>query len=179
MDQRDCQTWVVLELSHSGEVRVAEGTLESCLRRDLGIQPDFPIFIPVMSYPRGNRTVNIYLMEGYAFVGSGLPEVAYFALEQKDYVSRVMSTPGRIRSVNVIPDSKVKEMRTRLREMAASDVTVGSVVRVTDGTHHNLEGTVMELSDSNAIIRVELRSLDLIITVPVIFVEVISSPHQG
>ena len=171
MDQRDDQTWVVIELSHSGEVRVNDGTLESCLRRDLGVGSEFPIFIPVVSHPRGNKTIRVYLMEGYVFVASGIPEVKYFALEQKDYVNSVMSIPGRVRSLSVIPDKKVKEMKDKLRSIASSDVEEGASVRITEGTHHNLECVVLCVTSDSAMIRVKLRSLDLIVTVPLMFVE--------
>lgn len=176
MDQRDDQTWVVIELSHAGEVKMSEGTLAACLRRDLGVQPDFPIFIPVMSYPRGARSVNVYLMEGYVFVGSGLPETSYFALEHKDYVNHVVSTPGRVRSLGTIPNKKIEELKNQLRSMVASNIKDGDHVTMINGSYRNLDGDVIHVYGDNAIVRVQLRSLDMIATIPVIFMEV--TPNQ-
>lgn len=177
MDQRDDQTWVVIELSSVGESKVDDGTLESVLRRDLDVSLEFPIFVPVISYPKGNRTINIHLMEGYVFVGSGLQDTTYFSLERKDYVAQIISTPGRVRSLSVVPNSKIEDLRNQLRKLVASDLQVGAVVRVTNGTYRNLEGLAIILSGDTAIVRIKLRSLDLIATIPTVFLEAISNPN--
>lgn len=177
MDQRDDQTWVVIELSHLGETKVDEGTLEAILRRDLDVQAEFPIFIPVISYPKGNRTINIHLMEGYVFVGSGLQDTIYFALERKEYVEQIISTPGRVRSLSVVPNSKIEDLRKQLRKLVASDLQTGATVRVTNGTYRNLEGLTIVVSGDTAIVRIKLRSLDLMATIPTVFLEAISNPN--
>ncbi len=176
MDQRDDRTWVVIELSHLGETKVDEGTLEATLRRDLDVHDDFPIFIPIISYPKGSRTINIHLMEGYVFVGSGLQDTAYFALERKEYVTQVISTPGRVRSLSVVPNAKIEDLRNQLRKLVASDLNVGASVRVTNGTYRNLEGLAIIVSGDTAIVRIKLRSLDLMATIPTVFLEAISNP---
>ncbi len=176
MDQRDDQTWVVIELSHLGETKVDEGTLEATLRRDLDLPHDFPIFIPVISYPKGNRTINIHLMEGYVFVGSGLQDTSYFALERKEYVSQIISTPGRVRSLSVVPNSKIVDLRNQLVKLVASDLQIGATVRVTNGTYRNLEGLTIVVSGDTAIVRIKLRSLDLMATIPTVFLEAIINP---
>lgn len=177
MDQRDDRTWVVIELSHLGETQVDEGTLDATLRRDLDVQPDFPIFIPTISYPKGNRTINIHLMEGYVFVESGLQDTTYFALERKGYVAQVLSIPGRVRSLSVVPNSRIEDLRKQLRELVSSDIQNGALVHVTDGTYRNLEGLAIIVTDSTAIVRIKLRSLDLMATIPTVFLEAISNPN--
>ena len=178
MDQRDDQTWVVIELTHLGETKVDEGTLEATLRRDLDIQSEFPIFIPVISYPKGSRTINIPLMEGYVFVGSGLQDTTYFALERKEYVAQVISIPGsgRTRSLSVVPNAKIEDLRKQLRKLVASDLQTDAYVRVTNGTYRNLEGLTVVVAGDTAIVRIKLRSLDLMATIPTVFLEAISNP---
>lgn len=176
MDQRDDRTWVVIELSHLGETKVDEGTLEATLRRDLDIPHDFPIFIPIISYPKGARTINIHLMEGYVFIGSGLQDTAYFALERKEYVTQVISTPGRVRSLSVVPNAKIEDLRKQLRKLVASDLNAGATVRVTNGTYRNLEGLAIIVSGDTAIVRIKLRSLDLMATIPTVFLDAIINP---
>lgn len=178
MDQRDETTWVVIELSPLGESKVEDGTLERTLRRDLGVDGDFPIFIPVLSYPKGSRTINIHLMEGYVFVATGLPDTTYFALERKEYVESVISTPGRVRTMNVVPNKKIQELRAQLRQMVAADIQVGSTVRVTNGPYRNLEGTTITIDKDNASVRFLLRSLDMIATIPLVFLDVLNNPEH-
>ena len=178
MDQRDETTWVVLELTSLGEAKVEDGSLERTLRRDLGVDGDFPIFIPVLSYPKGSRTINIHLMEGYVFVASRLPETSYFALERKDYVESVISTPGRVRTVNVVPNSKIQELREQLRQLVAADIQVGSKVRVNNGPYRNLEGVTVTIDKDNASVRFLLRSLDMIATIPLVFLDVLDNPEH-
>jgi len=178
VDQRDDQTWVVIELNSIGESKVDDGTLEDSLRRDLDVQDNFPIFIPVISYPKGNRTINIHLMEGYVFVGSGLQDIAYFALERKGYVSQIISTTGRVRSLSVVPNSKVEDLRRKLRELVSMDIQSGAWVRITDGVCRNLEGSVIIVGGDMATVRIRLRSLDLIVTIPAVFLEVLGNPNE-
>ena len=178
MDQRDDQTWVVCELNHLGEAKVDEGTLEAALRRDLDVQAEFPIFIPVLSYPKNTGTITIHLMEGYVFIGSGLPDTAYFALERKEYVNQIITTPGRTRSLNVIPNAKIEELRKQLQQMISAEIQDGASIRVLQGTYRNLEGTTIIVSKDVAIVRIKLRSLDLIATIPTVFLESRKNPDD-
>ena len=178
MDRRDETTWVVIELTSLGEAKVEEGTIEASLRRDLGVDPDFPLFIPVLSYPKGNRTINIHLMQGYVFAASGLPDTTYFALERKEYVESIISTPGRVRTLNVVPNKKVQELKAQLREMVSADIQQDAIVRITNGAYRNLEGAVVLVVGDNAQVRIQLRSLDLIATIPVVFLDALSNPEH-
>jgi transcription antitermination factor NusG len=174
LDQRDTQTWIALELNRTGEQKVEDGTLESSLRSDLGVDPSFPIFIPATTYTKNNRTITLYLVEGYAFVGSGLPEVRYFALERKSYVHQVVFTksgPHKLRVPSVIPNSHIEEMRQRLRKLVSSDIEIGATVKVTDGPYKALEGLVLDTEADQAIVQVRLRSIDLILTIPLVFLD--------
>ena len=175
MDQRDESTWVAVELTHLGEAKVEDATLEGTLRRDLGVGLDFRIFLPSRSYKKGGKSIVIHLMQGYVFLATGLSETTYFNLESKPYVSRVMSAPTgkhRIRTLSVIPNDHIESLRQKLREQVSSDVTPGDWVLVVDGTHKSLEGRVVGLDGENAFVNVKLRSLNLIATIPVVFLEV-------
>lgn len=178
VDQRDVTTWVAVELSPQGEIRVEEGTLEAALRRDLGVDADHAIFIPCALYRKDGRVVTIHLMEGYVFIASGLPETTYFSLERQSYASKVLSTqthPHRMRVLSVITNAHIQEMRNKLRSLVSSEIPVGAEVIVLDGTYRHLTGKVTGLDEGNAFVHIRLRSLEVVATVPRIFLE----EHQG
>jgi transcription antitermination factor NusG len=170
-DQRDALNWVVLELTRTGEVKAEEGLLEGLLREALKSESEHPIFIPSMSYQNGGRRVTVALMEGYAFIASGLTEMTYFGLENSPYVRRVLSTrtPNGMRALSVIPDSRVQEMRVQLAQQVSSDIMEGMRVTVTDGVYNRLDGEVVQIDGDSARVRFVLRSLDLIAPVPRVF----------
>lgn len=174
MDLRDQPTWVVVELTHLGEQKIEDSTLESSLRSDLGVGPEHPIFIPARIYRKGHKTIVIHLMQGYVFIGSGLLETLYFGLEKRPYISQVMSIPGgphQIRTLSVVPDSKVEDLRKKLRAQISSDIQIGDRVEIVDGPYKALGGKVVGSDDENAFIEIGLRSLKLIATVPFVFLE--------
>lgn len=172
VDQRDAQTWVILELNSLGEMKMDEGTLEGTLRRDLDVSPDFPIFVPMVSYRKGTRSTNIHLMEGYVFVGSGLADTAYFALERRGYVTQVITQlVGKRRVLQVVSNAQVEGLRKQLREKTAADIGISDQVRAVSGIYRNLEGKVIHLAKDVATVEIRLRSLELLATIPTIFLE--------
>jgi len=170
VDNRDGPTWVALELTKLGEQKVEDGSIEDDLLDALDAPWHWPVFMPAKSYKRGGRIVTAILMEGYAFVGAGLDESAYFALEhhRNHLVSRVMSSTGAggMRALKTVPESYIQALRERLREEVASDITVGMMVNVTDGTYANLTGVVIDVEGEYASVEVRLRSAHLIFGVP-------------
>ena len=173
-DKRDGRTWVVIELTRAGDLKKEDGTLAATLIQALGAPKDFPIFIPAVVYSRGGRRVAIHLMEGYVFVATGLPEIAYFALERdKQYVRRVLSVvgPAGIRVMSVVHNDKIEEMRRKLKDQVASDIMEGMRVRITEGVYSALEGEVLDVEDEEAHVRILLRSIDLIVRVPKMFLD--------
>lgn len=173
-DQRDATTWVAVELTPQGELRMEDGTLEASLRRDLSVDDDHAIFVPCALYRKDGRVVTIHLMEGYVFVASGLPETVYFSLERQPYVYKVLSTqagPHKIRVLSVIINAHIQEMRAKLQKLISSEIPLGADVVVTDGTYRHLTGKVTGLDESNAFVHIKLRSLEVVATVPRIFLE--------
>jgi len=149
------------------------------LREALG--PEIPIFVPATIYKKGNRTVAVQLMEGYVFVGTGLAETAYFHLEYSSpYIRRVLTTqdPHGMRVLSVIPNQSVREMRERLGQQIATDIKEGMHVSITEGVYSFLDGDVLEVDEENAHIRIVLRSLDLIVQIPRIFLTP-EEPHES
>ena len=73
-DQRDEKTWVVLELSSKGEMLVRDGLLEKYLRRHLGVEDSWEIFIPIHTYKKGDKQIQLEGIQGYVFIVSGLFE---------------------------------------------------------------------------------------------------------
>ena len=173
-DQRDEPTWVTVRLSRSGEILVQENSLEKTLRRHMRVDPDFPIFIPTVFFSRNGKTTAMHLMEGYIFLGAGLDEVAYFELENRPYIADVMSTrtgPHKFRYVHTIPDRQVARMREQLQEMVTSDMPIEAEVIIIDGQYRGLEGRVIGVEAQDAFVRICLRSLEVVATVPKIFLE--------
>ena len=116
-DKRDQRTWVVLELTSKGEFLVREGTLERHIRRHLGIDTDHPIFIPLHTYKKGGREIQLEGIQGYVFIASGLAEYEYFALEHQDYTRSILSIDrGKYRTITTLPDSSVQQIRDRIRK---------------------------------------------------------------
>ena len=163
-----------MELSPQGEAKVEEGVLEQTLRHDLRVGPDFPVFVPAVTYRRGNRRTTIRLLEGYAFIGSGLPDLTYYGLENRSYVEKVMSTPTgphRLRTLNTIPNSDIEDLKKKLKDELGSVVTVGDRVGIAEGTYKGLEGVVQGRNDENAFVKIDLRSMQIVATIPLAFLE--------
>ena len=81
MDRRDETSWVTLELTKAGEAKALDGTLAKAIRHDLRVPDDFPVFIPYAPFIKNAKNVSV-LIEGYAFVSSGLPETKYRARQK-------------------------------------------------------------------------------------------------
>lgn len=175
VDKRDSQAWVALELTKHGEGKIEEGTLAASIRKCLDVGDDFPVFIPATTYTRGNKRITVHLMEGYAFVGTGLEDFQYFALERQPFIHQVMSTRSgshRMRALYVVPPSHVATLQGQLRQMVVSDVATGTRVLVVDGTYRGLDGVVEGVEGEFAFVDITLRSLKVIATIPQIFLEV-------
>lgn len=177
MDCRDDLTWIALELSRAGEIKVEEGSLESSLRRRLDLDSVFPIFIPSITYKKNGRNVTLHLMEGYAFVGSGLPDITYFSLEKKtNYVKQVLSNMSLngIRVLSVIPNSYIIELKKQMRNLISMDISLRDRVKIVGGLYSSLFGEVIEVQEETAIVKITMRSLSIITQLPKMFLELIS-----
>lgn len=154
---------MTLELTKAGEQRAIEGTLATALRGDLGVTEDFPVFVPYFPYAKNDRRVSV-LVEGYAFVCSGLPETRYFALESGPLVQKVLSAKGPhgMRILHTLPNYRVVEMQSQLRLLLSSDVTEGTQVRIMGGPYARLIGEVVDVYEDTVAVRFTLRSLDVI-----------------
>jgi len=181
VDRRDDPTWAALELSRVGELKIEDGSLEDLLQRDLDLPPNFPIFIPAASYPRDGKLVTIFLVEGYCFVGTGLPEVMYFALEEKPYVNKVISFvgPHGIRALSAIPNQQIQDMKNQLHELTSEDIQEGSRVKITEGIYRSLEGDVVHVKGEEVAVKIVLRSIHVITTLPRVFVEILNPQQVG
>jgi len=180
-DQRDGVTWVALELSRQGEQKVEDGTLAVALRKALGVEDSWPVFIPAKLYSKSGKRVTVHLMEGYAFVGSGLDEVNYFKLERSGkLVEQVMAIPGPsgVRVLSTISNRQVDELRRQLLERIASDITPGMGVSVTSGKYKGLDGEVLFVEDDYALVYVELRSLQTMARIPRVFLDARLYPEE-
>lgn len=167
-DDRDATTWATLELTKAGEDKAVEGTLAKALRSELGVEDSYPLFVPYTSYEKGGRRVSVRLIEGYAFVASGLPETRYFALEKGNLVSQVISSRGvhGVRVIHCVPNSRIDQLRSQLRASSSSSLEVGVRVRVVGGNYARLEGDIVDVNTDRAAVRITLRSIDVIAWIP-------------
>lgn len=167
MDKRDETTWATLELTRLGEQKAVEGRLEAALRTLLSVDSSFPVFVPYATYTKGGRTVSVRLIEGYSFVGTGLPETSYFRLEKSPLVARVFSSSmNGMRVLHTLPNGEVEAMRNRLADSLGADLEMGAKVRVTGGNYKNLDGVVVDLYEKRVAVQVVFRSLTAIAVVP-------------
>lgn len=176
MDDRDAQTWVAIELTKLGEDKIQDGSLPETIRQDLQVPDDFPVFVPAAFYPRGDRRVTVVLMEGYVFVAADLQDVKYFGLEEKPYVSNVLSIKGgahQMRTVVTLPDTKISELRQRLRKLVTAEIPMGARVKVSGGTYRNLEGIVRGFVGEDVFVEIHLRSLQVVVALPRILLEIL------
>jgi len=161
MDVRDEITWAVLELSPHGE-RVAEaGLLEEILRDYSDMPEGHPVFVPYLTLTYSGTQSLFSVMEGYAFVGSGLPDHSYRGLLNTPYVRGLLSRGGNGQSwvLDTVPDASVRELRQRLNELVAVEIQVDMKVTVIEGSYSGLEGKVVSVGPKHAMVLVELRSL--------------------
>lgn len=175
MDRRDHKTWVILELTRQGEQRVADGSFERILRKAMSLEKSHEVFVPSMTYKKAGRIATLHLMEGYAFVESGLPETSYFNIEGHADIRCVMSSksPSGMRILHTLPDNEIKSMRDKLRTMVMGDVALGSKVNISDGPYRGMDGEVLDLEQDYAILKIEMRSLSIVTQIPQVFLEVI------
>lgn len=174
-DLRDATNWITLELSRLGETKLIEGTLLASLRRDLGVDENFQIFVPAATFVKNGRPVTIHLMQGYVFIAAGLEEACYFILEHKPYVVQVLAqrSPSGLRVLNVISDANIQELRLQLRTLLAAGVEVGARVQILEGLYENLEGEVLTVEQEKADVLIELRSLVTIAHLPKLFLDLL------
>ena len=174
MDRRDELTWAALELSRAGELKVEAGDIEKSLRKDLGVDKDWPIFVPATTYVKDGKIITVHLLEGYVFVATGLTDVLYFKLEYRSYVNAVMSQPGGggIRALSVISNANIEEMKLKLRDLVSEDIEIGSRVKVTEGIYRALDGYVLGVEEDQVFLKIELRSLNVITRIPRIFLDI-------
>ena len=166
-DKRDQRTWVVLELTSKGEYLVREGTLERHIRRHLGIDNDWPIFIPLHTYKKGGREIQLEGIQGYVFISSGLAEYEYFALEHQDYTRSILSLDrGKYRTITTLPESSVQHIRDRIREEISTDLDEGMIIRVILGDYIALEGEIIGFDGDKALVEVGMRSIHAIVPIP-------------
>lgn len=167
-DNRDEGTWVVFELSASGERLAADGNLENYLRETLSLPQDHEVFIPYTSFVYGTRSSVFNVMEGYCFVASGLDDCVYLnATHDSQYLRSVLTSQmsGGI-VLMTVPESSVKELRDRLGQMIAVEIEVGMLVEIVRGQYRGLTAKVVSLDDEMAHVLIELRTLRTIRTIP-------------
>lgn len=166
-DGRDERTWVVFELTSSGDKAASAGLLEAHLR--LQFKSDLEVFIPYISFTYGGRTTLFNVMEGYAFVESGYPERAYleFAAESP-FLKQVLHTTGSsfFPALMTVPHRKVLQLQDQLGNMIAVEIETGMDVVVRQGICTGLAGRVLGVDDNNAQVLFTMRTLKTIRSIP-------------
>lgn len=168
-DHRDDDTWVVVELTKAGELKVSEGAIEAILRDLLKAGDQYPVFVPSATYKVAGNTTVLNLMQGYAFVKSGLPETQYFRIERDNpYVKKILTTRSAVgmRVLNTVTNDSIMDLRKKLSEHVSSDIITDSKVVVSTGLLSNLEGEVVDVGEELAFVLFKLRSIDIMASLP-------------
>lgn len=168
-DQRDELTWVVLELTEVGERLAEEGGLESHLRAILNCDEEHPIFVPYTVIVRHRRRAVINVIEGYAFVATGLPDTQYLSLPNRSpNIKSVMHRvgAGKLAILTPAPNKSVQDLQNRLRQMISCEIELDSEVRVHEGLHKGLVGKVVEVHGDDAFVLVKMRTIEAIRVFP-------------
>lgn len=167
-DGRDETTWIAYELTHAGERLASEGLLELHLRKTLKLEPTHGVFVPYLPLKCEDRVTLFNVMEGYAFVASGLDDRLYFSVTNESMYLRqaLHSKQGRTCVLMTVPDEKVRDLKKRLQDMIAVEIRKNMRVEVSQGAYKGLEGIVAELTPDVAHVLIELRTLRTIRTFP-------------
>ena len=168
-DHRDDATWVVVELTEAGEKGAEEGVLDANLRRALDVDHTHPFFLPYAILTRYGRKSVVNVIQGYAFVATGLPETTYLSLPTKTpFVRQVIHRRGSggLSILTPVPDASVRDLRRRLRKMIAREIEVDARVQVVDGLHRGVVGSVLDVVGDDAIVLVDMRSLKAVRVFP-------------
>lgn len=164
--------WVIVELSHRGEKKDPD-ELKQLLRQEL--PDDVRIFIPSVTYEKGDHSVTIWLLEGYIFIEAGLRMARYFALEGTAYVSQVLTIDQKgQRHVRFIDEKQVQKIQDELREEASRDIEEGDLVTVREGVYSELTGEVVdfESGEKEATVKIKgMRTKEPEVTLPIVFLE--------
>lgn len=160
--------WVAIELTQEGDLRANDGTLERMLRRDLGLHKDHPVYIPVKRSALAEKQVVVSAMDGYVFVGAGLPPNRYFSLEKRSYVEQVLGRyAGTQRVPHIIRDADLAPLRGQINQVEKSPaIRRGAKVEVSEGMLAALQGVVIDVSDHCACVRFSTRTLVRILSLP-------------
>jgi transcription elongation factor len=62
-------------------------------------------------------------------------------------------------------------MQRKLREMVTADIPIRATVAILDGPYRGLKGQIVGLDANNGFVRITLRSLDVVATIPRVFLE--------
>lgn len=165
-DSRDEKTWVVLELSRHGEIFSRTEDLSKILE---SLFPEVGVFLPSINLRLDGRAVHFSVMDGYCFVGSGLPTEEYFRkVEDSPYLNKVLYTKSRNLALHTVPNTTIEELKHKLSLMVSSDIKEGDRVLITKGVCENLEGVVLSVDQDagEANVLLETRTLKTIRRLP-------------
>jgi hypothetical protein len=147
-DNRDEQTWVVVELTRSGNRLLEESRLEPILRAHLGCSEDYPIFIPTVVFNTDDPDSRIVLSatEGYVFIASGLSDVSYFHLESLPFVRQILTHKDPVTGIRVcqsIRESSLQHIRNQLDALIGDTLAEGMDVRIVHGNLAGIHGKIV------------------------------------
>lgn len=180
MDHRDGKTWVTLELTTLGEIKVEEGILEKIIRKEVS-DDNIEIFIPVSQYRQNGRKVTLHLLEGYFFISTGLDDMSYFDLEHTPYIENVFSTitPNGLRVLSTIKNDYIEDMKNQLRGMSCKGLKQGDEVNIVMGAYKKLTGTLIEMEDEKVYVSINLRSLSAIVELPNAYISAVGEEYEN
>lgn len=164
----ESEAWIAVELSPLGDQKVEENKIEGILRSLLPrTESPHPIFVPAIQIHKNGRPYMYRIMEGYAFIASGLRDTDYFRLERSPYVESVISSPSEesVRVCRRIPDKDIQDLRVKLHAASSATLSVGNWVKILNGSYAKLEGEVVAVRGEVSDVLVEMRSTRIIVPI--------------
>lgn len=132
--------------------------------------PTAVVFLPVNVTLQGGVYKTHSLLSGYAFVRRDNPKASYYTrLANTKLVETVLTRRvGERTELALIKGSEVRKLYTRVKIEADPSILEGDKVCITSGTYKDVDAEVLcDMPETGEVqVRVKMRSLDTILTLP-------------
>lgn len=153
--------WLILELNDIENISYTD--IENAILTTFGEGIEY--FIPIYHENIGTYTSTSVLMEGYAFV-KDCPEVrnSIYNLREHRIFSRALFCSGRYQTV---PSHTILSLKKKLRSSLKRKFSLGSKVKILEGTFKNLIGEVIGVEENGKRIVVKIKRISREIIAPI------------
>jgi transcription antitermination factor NusG len=156
--------WLILELTKLGEqtkVSIIEESLKNIFGKSL------EVFFPFKRGKDQRFESKARVLEGYIFV-TGVEREQYSQLDKSPYASLINNKK------RYVATSYIDKLRSQLTDICEEEYTVGELVKITDGPFSGLDSVVSHENKTSVVVKLAVKSRNLLVEVPKIFIERIS-----